>query len=123
MQERLEWAWAAGIIDGEGTIYIAKITNKRPKKTYTYQRPRIAVAQYGGEEAPEMLIRLMELFGGSVNGPYGPYRSAVNTKKRQFVWQIQGYQKVIVALCSMWSWMGEVKRQQAVKALKFWLED
>lgn len=54
----LRYAWAAGIIDGEGSICIGK-------KSGGYYSLVMAVGQ-SGPTIPPMLIELRSLFGGSM---------------------------------------------------------
>lgn len=55
-------AYLAGIIDGEGSIHIAKGTSNSNRVVYT---PRISI----GMTRPEPLIVLQELYGGNIAGP------------------------------------------------------
>lgn len=59
---QLDLAWAAGIIDGEGSIGIRKVTYTT-RKGYT----RYAVALECGNTDIRMLKELQKFFGGSIN--------------------------------------------------------
>lgn len=52
-------AWAAGIIDGEGSISLARCKRQGKDETYSL---RVQV----GNTDPRMILRLKELFGGSI---------------------------------------------------------
>jgi len=124
---REQFAWAAGIIDGEGTIYIAHSRNKYLRidggvTFYRQARLRIGAPQYSDfDSPPEMLSRLFNLFGGNLNGPYGPYTKAKYTKKKQFMWAVTGFEGVQNVLCHIWPWLGAIKKEQAAIVVKEWL--
>jgi hypothetical protein len=70
----LDWAWAAGFIDGEGCILL------------TRNSPRVTACQ----KDRELLDRLLALFGGTV-------RQQVKGRKTPiWVWGVNGKQAVAV---------------------------
>lgn len=63
----IQYAWAAGFIDGEGTISIKRFFRYRKDRTkYIYYQPFVSLSQavVGGHE--EGVIKLQELFNGSI---------------------------------------------------------
>lgn len=80
MVKKVDLAWAAGFIEGEGSISIAKkSTVSRYDKKYFYYSLQIVVGQIN----PLPLERLQKLFGGSLYGPI------LKEGKRPFYrWQI-----------------------------------
>lgn len=92
-----EVAWAAGFFDGEGTTSFsqaAKIT-------------RIQISQ----KDPALLHRFQKVFGlGVVRGPY--------RNGKGVVWQYRLTRKADVAkvISMMWPFMGDQKREQAMRA-------
>jgi hypothetical protein len=61
---QLEDAWAAGIIDGEGCILL----KRQRGKSKSYYHLFVIVGQ-SGHEMPKMLQRLLDLYGGNIDGP------------------------------------------------------
>jgi len=68
----IDLAWAAGFLEGEGSFI---------------RDGRIAAAQ-AGDQVPDPLIRLQQLFGGSITKREP--RSDVLGKQRQWVWTVCG---------------------------------
>lgn len=79
-QGELLVAWAAGFIDGEGTICISK---GRPSKNGVSPRYNLVV-QAGGTRL-EPLLRLQSLFGGSIHNHSS---GAKEGWKPYFIWYI-----------------------------------
>lgn len=95
-----DWAWAAGIFDGEGSF---GNVNKR-------MNPRIQVGQtYKHRGTPDMLTRLQELFGGRV---WGPYKQKGN-RRDHYLWSSIGYERTQAVLCMTWKHLGLQKRTDA----------
>jgi hypothetical protein len=106
------FAWVAGIIDGEGYFHAHKHVSKKGNPPYEYRFPSLQVGQKGIDGCPDMLFRLRELFGGYINGPYN-----LRGIKCKWQWRISGYEQVQQALIVLWSWLGPVKRDQAKTVL------
>lgn len=118
---REQLAWAAGIIDGEGTFCNTKNTRKLKDGTNrTYYISTLKVqqtAKYGG--VPTMLTRLSKIFGGNVLGPY--------KKKKEkwadvYSWSLYG-EPSREAAASMWAWLGEQKKLDALKMMGEYFEN
>jgi hypothetical protein len=102
---RLGYAWAAGIVDGEG--YIGLTTHAgRHKRRYL----RMVIAQSSTDGTPEMLLKCKALLGGAIHGPYFPAR---NNKKPKYELHF-GSKAARLAIQKIWPWLGTVKQQQAL---------
>jgi hypothetical protein len=93
----IDYAWAAGFIDGEGHI------GTRLNTSNTYQIS-IQVHQKGTEP----LDRLQKIFGGKVYTQH--------SKPGIYKWSIQKRQLVLDTIDKLWPYLTEVKRAQATKA-------
>jgi len=89
----IEEAWSAGFFDGEGNI---RFDGRR------------LVIQIGQVDR-RALDRFSSVIGGRVNGPYA-------NGGGQPIYRLQMYSKVKDALHIMWPHLGEVKKEQALKA-------
>lgn len=113
MSEETELAWSAGFLDGEGTYGM-----RRVKKASGHVV--VALDFQAQQVHREPLDRLAAVLGGSVTGPYGPYKN--NRDKPIFSWHLRKYEDVKVALFKLWPFMGTVKREQALKSWSDFLE-
>jgi hypothetical protein len=107
-------AWAAGYIDGDGSIY-AQTQTQRGKK---YLRLVLAIGQ--SEEGHSDLYRMSEIFGGNVTGPYknkGTYKGAHNSQDT-YLWGIYTTPKVIQILHLLWPYLGLDKKRKAIIAYR-----
>jgi hypothetical protein len=64
-------AWAAGFIDGEGTISVKRFFRNRKNGRYIYYQPFLSLSQavVGGHD--KGVFKMQELFGGSVSHWHG----------------------------------------------------
>ena len=65
---QIQYAWAAGFIDGEGTISIKRCFRyKKDGSKYLYYQPFVSLSQavVGGHE--KGVIKMQELFNGSIS--------------------------------------------------------
>jgi hypothetical protein len=90
-------AWAAGFIDGDGSIF---------KKRANYKYEYLSLGVDNSEREP--LDRLVALFGGKVNGPY---RGSSLGKKPRFQWVLIGT-AADLAIQAMWPWLCSQRRHQ-----------
>lgn len=74
-------AWAAGFIDGEGSVSVCKNGKK-------YKRLSLAVAQAGNKEP---LDKLHSIFGGYIGGPY---KQKNKNHTPYFVWSITNFRVI-----------------------------
>jgi hypothetical protein len=65
----VERAWLAGIIDGEGSIYIAKVKNKKTRRGFSYM-PYLSVSNSNFE----LVARVREVIGRGYVGTKGEKR-------------------------------------------------
>ena len=111
---RTQLAWAAGLFDGEGSIWASG------PRGASWRSPAMEIAQSSSSGIPETLRRFLGAVGvGSICGPHPPrspwsrlpqYRSAVSGRHRT---------SVVVRV--IWPWLGVVKREQ-ILALRKWLD-
>lgn len=110
MKRELQIAWAAGFIDGEGTILVGRYRDDRCRSGYLH-RPILQV----GQSSPIPLDRLIELFGGRYkrHEPNGNRRV-----KPHWMWTLQSARSVAPALRALLPHLVH-KREQAEELLKF----
>jgi hypothetical protein len=97
-------AWAAGILDGEGCIYIARFGKSRGSWSLW-----VSVTNTD----TRMLAKLQDLFGGSIAGPYQP-----NPQRKPYrVWGVASRQAGQL-LAAVRPWL-VAKADQADIALEF----
>ena len=89
MPSELEWAWAAGIFEGEGCF--AAYGTRRQRLTM-----RVAMTDL------DVLTRYALIVGGHVTGPY----KYDEIRKPHYVCAING-DVALEALSHFWSWLGE----------------
>lgn len=77
MTTKTDLAWAAGVIDGEGSINITK----RSGRAGYYLMVQVGQS---GAACPLMLKRLEEIFGGSISGG----KERIDTRKPTWKWCI-----------------------------------
>lgn len=65
--KKTELAWAAGFIDGEGTISIKRFHRARKGGRYIYYQPFVSLSQavVGGHE--QGVLKMHQMFGGSIS--------------------------------------------------------
>lgn len=98
---REQLAWAAGFFDGEGWI-----------GHHTGGGYHISISQKGLNGVPFVFKRLRSIFRfGRISGPYGPNKNAYHFK-------IDNFEHVQAFVAEVWTWLGEVKRAQAINTLK-----
>jgi hypothetical protein len=106
----LDLAYAAGIVDGEGTIGITEI-GARPKKGRKNPQHRIYVAVAMTDAAIPLLMS--EMFGGSVNTyHYHPERNRPQTR-----WSLSG-KRAVLCLEALLPYL-RLKNAQAELAINF----
>jgi len=103
--DRTEFAWAAGLFDGEGH---ACMTGGKSSK---YRYPQLRINQASEDGPPEVLARMADLFGGNVVGPYA------TAGKPAYVWAVSGT-VASVAIRAMWPHLSRPKREQILGVLQ-----
>lgn len=99
-------AWAAGFFDGEGST-IAKNEKRRPD----YYQLDVSVPQAYRDGVPEVLTKFQRAVLG-VGKIYPQHRDNL------YKWSAGGRLAAELALGLMWPWLGTVKREQALVAIK-----
>lgn len=102
-------AWAAGLFDGEGSVYLD------PHSTHAgYFRLEAAITQTAFGEIPMVLSRFMYVAGiGKIYGPYPapPGHAPV------YRWKAHQAGQIIAMINALDPWLGSVKRDQAARAI------
>jgi hypothetical protein len=108
-------AWAAGFIDGDGSIVWDVV--KRNGVSYGNRRVRLQ----GYENHPEVLQRLVDVFGGAIYGPIFNKSHKVDGYKRkpQYQWMLRG-PEAVDALKDMMVYFGPVRLAQAETVIILW---
>lgn len=106
--DREQCAWLAGIFDGEGCIRSAR-DRDYPEHPY----PRCYITQCSPNGVPEILSRAKSIIGG------GRIHRSGNTKKGTPIYQfaVCHFEFVQHAVCLAWSWLSDIKKQDAARAL------
>lgn len=100
MSTEAEWAWAAGLFEGEGTILSARRGHRR----------RLELSLKMTDE--DVVRRLRSIIGGVVFGPYQYQQGDGSERKPFWVWRNDGVDAARV-LRQMWPWLGERRRARA----------
>ena len=102
----LRLGWAAGFFDGEGSTIAHAPERNRP-----YVRLQVVVPQHGGASPPEVLHRFREavLGLGEIDGP---------DDNGMYFWKTEAFEDSQAVVGMMWSFLGNVKRAQAARAIR-----
>ena len=104
------FAWAAGLFDAEGSVSLSD-----HRSHHGYKVIEAAITQGGFGEIPEELRRVKLLLQrGNVNGPY----SQEGASELVYRWRASRVDDVRSVLHLIDPWLGEVKRAQALVALR-----
>lgn len=102
-------AWAAGLFDGEGSVYLAKHQSHAG-----YVVLEAAISQSGWEGAPEVLERFLDFCGsGKIYGPY-PNGDGYPPVYR---WKAHRRAQVEALIHALGQQLGDVKQEQAKNAI------
>ncbi len=105
-----EWrAWAAGLYDGEGSLYLLD-----HRSHDGYKIAEMAITQASDSGVPEVLERFVRVVGtGHI---YGPYRQSSSTLA-VYRWKSVVHSRIDETTQALWPWLGPTKRAQASVAL------
>lgn len=107
MGTEAEWAWAAGLFEGEGTILASK---KR-----RYRRLEIQLKM-----TDEDVVRhFRSVVGGKVFGPYNYDQPDGIVRKPHWLWRSDGVDPARI-LRTMWPWLGQRRRARAEELGVLW---
>ena len=95
MWSRENLAWAAAFIDGEGSITL--------EKDYKVGKV-VGISIVAYQKDPELLYRLLDLFGGRVAGPNG---------SNVYYWRVRARDQVYAILCALYSWFSTNRKKEA----------
>lgn len=107
----LDYAWAAGVLEGEGCLSIFK----RP------DRPNTTSTAIHCEMTDEDVIRrLHAIFGvGTVNGRTNVgNRKDTRLRKPTWIWSVQNMAGISNVLFHIWFYLGERRREKAAEVLR-----
>jgi len=109
LAKHMEYAWAAGFFEGEGSIRCGKSTQAK-RHGYNSYATQITLTQKGTvTDPPDVLIKFADLFpGGKIY------------KERLDIWRYTMSQKGLVksALMSMLPWFGERRAAKAHECIQ-----
>lgn len=105
-----EWrAWAAGLFDGEGSIYLLEHRSHEGRRI-----GEIVLTQAGDGASPSVLRRLMQITGrGQIYGPY----SQPGARRDIYRWKVTAQDAIAPTMEVLSPWLGEVKRAQTADVL------
>jgi hypothetical protein len=104
-----EFAWAAGVFDGEGSVCLLR------HRTHAGHFLAEASVTQSGTGVPEVLLRLQQIAGcGRIYGPYAQKDSVLPVYR----WKCYRSRQVEDFIAGLWPWLGEVKRKQAERAIE-----
>jgi hypothetical protein len=105
-----EWAWAAGLFEGEGSIQVPGKRSNRPGN----RLPWLSM----GTTDKDVLDRFTAVVGGKVRGPYrGQGKNTPEHYKPIWHWQLTGIERVQATLREFWPYLGERRRARAGEAI------
>lgn len=103
MPTEAEYAWAAGIIDGEGWFGAVK------NRSGHYSRTTLTVSQASRDgKIPEVVLRLKDILDGGIYGPRPPSKLG---KYPTYI-AVISHKQIQIHLESLWAHLTEVKRAQ-----------
>lgn len=108
--QRTERAWAAGLFDGEGCLYLT------PERSSGWRGVSLYLSQSSKAGSPDTILRFhLAVNGlGSLTGPHAP-RSPWS-RLPQYHWQTSGRHAVSRVLRILWPWLGAVTHERALRA-------
>jgi hypothetical protein len=111
-----EGAWAAGLFDGEGSLWLAKDERNRPE----WRGVSMELAQASQTGVPETLERFQAAVRvGHIAGPRRLKNSW--TRLPQYRWQVSGRHAVSAAIDVLWPSLSPMKRGQ-IRAMSAYLD-
>lgn len=110
MREHTNFAWAAGLFEGEGSLDIKK--SDTHGYHYEYLRLQLTSTDY------DVLLRFKTLVGvGGINGPYRDFRKKRLGKKPHWKWQVSGV-KALHLVQKLKLYFGKRRTQKLKQLLK-----
>jgi hypothetical protein len=102
-----ELAWAAGIFEGEGCIYLRRQSGKGG----TGRQAQLKV-QMNDEDSVLRFQRVMGM--GNVRRLHAPSRAGFGPS---WVWDVYGFEKVQAGIALLWFGLGRRRRDKAIEVL------
>ena len=104
MLAREEMAWAGGLFEGEGSVFL----QRKPSGGY----PTVAV-----EMCDEDPVRRFHQAVG-IGEVTGPYRSKQHPEwKPKWRWRVHGFERTQAVVAMLWPYLGERRRGKAQEVL------
>lgn len=109
LREQLEYAWAAGFIDGDGCFLViySKTGINKPRDYSKPQRIILTAAQV----RIEPLLRLQNLLGGSTTGPYKHGGFKAETRQPVYHYRL-GSKLLKIHIKYLWPHLSRPKKEQ-----------
>lgn len=108
MTMREDYAWAAGLVDGEGSFYA------NPVAAWA---PRLSI----GQKDREVLDRFQTLFPFAKLNVYEKHTKTPNGDHHYgafFDLKVNGFEKTQAVFAAIWPWLSTAKREQAKAAFR-----
>jgi hypothetical protein len=103
----VEVAWAAGLFDGEGTIFAA--VEYRPRRS----RPQVRLKCALSMTTPDVVRRFHQIVGVGV---VRPIKKEPGNRKFQSRWEAWTGEEIHAAIAILWPYLSNPKREQAAAA-------
>ena len=103
-----EIAWAAGLFEGEGSVYMDRSATNKAGALRAYASPRMKL----NSTDKDVIERMQEVCGGRVIFESQEARriKTGRPRKDQWCWVLQGYESVVFAYELMKPWLKERRR-------------
>lgn len=108
---KVNFAWAAGLFDGEGCTMIANRTRKNKIKPNTSGTIRLCIAM----TEIEPLERFKNIFR---LGKISIQRKASENRKLCYRFEVNRFEEVQAIVCCLWGYLSKFKQEQAKKRLQ-----
>lgn len=97
---KTEIAWAAGLFEGEGSLYL----NKQKGGKYTYPRMSLRMND------TDVVDRFAEVVGVGIVKDYPPYQA---NRKSTRNWTLNTVEEIKTVVAMFWPYLGERRRAKA----------
>ena len=115
----MERAWAAGLFDGEGSVYY--FCKQNTARHRVGQRQIALVVGQSGN--PAVLVRFRDAVGcGYIRGPMDKSASG-QRRQAAFQFSVASFEAVQWCIIQLWPYLCTPKRQQASRALRAFVDD
>lgn len=110
-----DWAWAAGLFEGEGTFCVGN--RKRRTRLGTTSYPHVALVMADRD----IVERFAEIIG---IGNFGPARASQDQEMgRYWRWGGNGFEAFQATAALFWPWLGERRRAKIREVMQRYLSE